>query len=127
MLYADNICYACVSAAVKLTVVLLYRRIFVTRVFKIITAVLSAIIICWWIAVLLTQVFSCRPVEASWKPALAESCIDTIMFYNAVTISNVILDVIILVLPLPMVWRLHMTSKTKLQVCGVFAVGALYV
>lgn len=127
LLYADNIVYTCCTASVKMSIVLLFRRIFVTRSFKHITAVLLVILSMWWMAVLLTQIFSCTPVDASWIPPKAETCVDTLMFYNAVTISNVIFDFILLILPMPVVWKLHIDYKKKLQVCGVFLVGTLYV
>lgn len=127
LLYADNILYTCCTASVKMSIVLLFRRIFVTRIFKHITAVLLVILTMWWIAVLLTQIFSCTPVDASWIPTKAETCVETLMFYNAVTISNVTFDFILLILPMPSVWKLQIDYKKKLQVCGVFLVGTLYV
>ncbi|KAI0173626.1 hypothetical protein GGR52DRAFT_396627 [Hypoxylon sp. FL1284] len=124
MLYADNICYACCTAAVKMSVTLLYRRIFVTRPFKIITSILVAVLLAWMVAVVFTQAFSCDPVRGSWIPTEARKCIDSQKFYNAVGISNIIFDFTLLLLPLPMVWQLQMNTKRKIQVSAVFLVGA---
>lgn len=125
LLYADNIAYACCTASVKMSIVLLFRRIFVTPIFKHVTTALLVILTMWWIAVLFTQIFSCTPVEAAWIPEKAETCVNNLMFYNAVTISNVIFDFTLLLLPMPHVWKLHIDLKKKIQVCGVFLVGTL--
>ncbi|OTB07052.1 hypothetical protein M426DRAFT_93422 [Hypoxylon sp. CI-4A] len=124
MLYADNICYSCCTATIKLSVTLLYRRIFVTPIFKHITSVLIAVLVCWGTAIAFTQAFSCTPVEASWILAKTEHCIDSTKFYDAVGISNIIFDFTLLLLPLPMIWRLHMDTRRKIQVSCVFFVGS---
>ncbi|OTA56583.1 hypothetical protein K449DRAFT_437790 [Hypoxylon sp. EC38] len=123
VLYADNICYGCCTATVKMSILLLYRRIFVTRVFKIVTAVLAGMLIVWWICILLFQIFSCTPVGAYWILGNAEYCLDLITLYNSLAISNIIWDFTLLLLPLPMVWRLNMMNRRKLQLCGIFLVG----
>ena len=40
---------------------------------------------------------------------------------------NVLTDFLILCLPLPQLWRLHMRRETKLQVMGIFSIGSLLV
>lgn len=123
MLYADNICYTCCTITVKLSILLIQRRIFTSRPFKIIAHVLTGIFVVWWITVLFTQIFSCMPVHSFWDFALRKSCINTTMFYNGVAISNIIFDFILLILPLPMIWQLQMTLKKKLQVSFIFILG----
>lgn len=125
MMFADNICYACTTAAIKTAIVLLYRRIFITPAFKRITLALLVILAMWWISVFFTQISFCTPVSSFWVVAEREHCIDSTMFYNAVTISNVIIDFTLLILPMPMVWSLHMDVRRKVQVSGVFLLGGL--
>ena len=125
VLFAGNVFYACTSPTIKLSILLLYRRIFVTPVVKSITFVVGCILAAWLVAVVFTQIFSCTPVEGSWKPTTARHCIDSIIFYEAVAISNVLLDFMLLLLPIPVVWKLNMSMRRKAQVCGIFLVGAL--
>ena len=47
--------------------------------------------------------------------------------YYGMAISSVILDVLILVMPLPLIWRLQMSVKDKVAVSGIFLLGSLFV
>ena len=42
-------------------------------------------------------------------------------------ISNLILDILFLLLPVPMVWQLHVSKRIKLSLTGIFLLGGLYV
>ncbi|ROV88785.1 hypothetical protein VSDG_08967 [Cytospora chrysosperma] len=123
ILYADNICYTCCTVTVKLSITLFLRRVFTTRPIRIITAALTAILVVWWITVLCFQIFSCTPVVSFWEFERREHCINTEMFYGGVAISNVLFDFILLFIPIPLVWRLHMTTQRKLSVSFVFVLG----
>ncbi len=46
------------------------------------------------------------------------------MFYGT-AISNMIIDLIIITLPWPMIWRLQMPTRQKFAVGGIFTLGAL--
>ncbi|KAG8163163.1 hypothetical protein KVR01_007641 [Diaporthe batatas] len=123
ILYADNICYTCCTITVKLSILLLLRRIFTSRSFQIIAYTLTGIFVVWWITVLFFQIFSCYPVHSFWDFEVRQSCIDTTKFYNGVAISNILMDFILLALPLPMIWKLQMTLRKKLQVSFIFILG----
>lgn len=127
MLYACIILYTCCSTAVKMSILLLYRRIFVTRVFGIITALLGTVLMIWSLCILLLQIFFCKPIHDFWEPTDEKHCLDGPVAYLAISVSNVIWDFTLLLLPLPMIWSLNMTKKRKLQLCAVFLVGILYV
>lgn len=36
-------------------------------------------------------------------------------------------DISILILPVPMMWRLKMNTRRKIGICGIFMLGCLYV
>ncbi|KAL8655329.1 MAG: hypothetical protein Q9210_000960, partial [Variospora velana] len=56
-----------------------------------------------------------------------ERCVDTNILHNAFAISDFLTDLVIILLPLPMIWRLHLTVRRKLGLCAVFGLGALSV
>nr|POF14272.1 hypothetical protein CFP56_03296 [Quercus suber] len=90
---------------------------------------------CWaWIVV--TVIFytldtalviaQCSPREKIWNPFVSGHCITNgIGLYVAASIFNVISDILILVLPLPAIYRLHMKPKKKLLISGLFTTGGL--
>jgi hypothetical protein len=114
---------------VKLSVVLLYRRIFtVSRVFNIYSTVLLVLVASWTLAFLAANIFMCGThPTAAWTSGamLRKYCYNTSHATTARALTNVIMDVIIVVSPMPIVWRMRMTMTQKVQVTGIFALGFL--
>lgn len=54
-------------------------------------------------------------------------CGDQIALYMTGGIFNLILDVTVVVLPMPMLWGLQMPRGKKVALTGVFGLGAGYV
>ena len=44
----------------------------------------------------------------------------------AISIPNIVTDVIILLLPLPVIWKLQLHFKKKIAVSAIFSLGILY-
>ena len=116
---------------IKLSFILFYRRIFTKGAawkFNWVTWSMLAIITAWTIAFFFAILFICgTDFSAYWTSTKVEAanCTETSMLHNAFAISDVVIDVIIIVLPLPMVWRLHLTPGRKLGLIGIFMLGAL--
>ncbi|KAF2826669.1 hypothetical protein CC86DRAFT_291709 [Ophiobolus disseminans] len=112
---------------VKLSVVLLYRRIFaISRAFNIYTSGLLALVTAWAIAFLAANLFQCgiHP-ESAWTNVkmIEKYCYDTSPATSACLLTNLIVDLMILGAPIGIIWRLHMSLARKLQVTGIFALG----
>ena len=69
--------------------------------------------------------FQCTPLERVWNFEIPGHCINTLAYFRAETISNVVTNVMILLLPVPMVWRLQMALRRKLLLIGIFATGVV--
>ena len=114
--------------AVKLSVLFLYRRLFVTRNFRTVTTIVITICIIWWLVVVLLGCFRCLPVDSIWDIlVLSRWCLDYGRYFLGALISSVLLDVFILCLPIYMVRRLQLPSKRKVIISGIFLLGAGYV
>lgn len=116
--------YAWVGPAIKMSFLLLYRRIFIIQWFMRITLIVAALVMIWCISVTVTVIVECQPVGSYWQPLRQEHCIDSQKFYWANGISNMLLDIIILCLPLRPIWKLQMSTRSKISLTGVFALGA---
>lgn len=80
----------------------------------------------WGIAFLFTFMFQCIPVSGFWAfvRGYRKKCINPIVNdYYAVT--TVILDVAILCIPCPIVWRLQMRLSQKFVVLAIFMLGGV--
>lgn len=112
---------------VKISILLMYRRIFDTEAFKKATWVVGTACVAWAIAAILCLVFQCHPMSGMWNPedTFTNKCINLQAYYRAVASSNMALDVVILFMPLYMVWRLKLEASQKLMLSGIFALGGL--
>lgn len=73
----------------------------------------------------------CRPVSYYWTqyvdPTGGQCIFNLYPFYIGNAAANVTTDVIILLVPVPLVWKLQMRTTQKLLLCGIFMLGGLYV
>ncbi|KAH9883681.1 hypothetical protein F4778DRAFT_788338 [Xylariomycetidae sp. FL2044] len=113
---------------VKLSVLYFYRRIFFSRTFSILTAIMIGVVGVWTVGFFFAYLFRCGSnFWALWAPLmyLLEYCYDSKPLFYTLAISDVITDFIILSLPIFWVWRLNMTTAKRFAVSGVFLLGAL--
>lgn len=114
---------------VKLSALFFYRRLFYTRVrpahhaLNYTTWTLIAIVTAWIITFAIMTFNICgRHNTIEWtviKGRTAE-CKLNYPYFRAVSISDFILDVVIISLAFPMIWSLSMTRARKIAVTGVF-------
>lgn len=70
---------------------------------------------------------NCVPVAKFWDPSIPGHCLSFkgLWFFNAS--MNILTDVTLLVMPMPLLSQLQLPRMQKLALMGVFAVGILYV
>lgn len=94
---------------VKSSFILLYRRVFTKRtapVFNMISWLVLAVVVSWALAFFFSLVFMCgTDFSAYWTSTEVEKarCVDTNALHNAFAISDFLTDLLIVLLPLPMV------------------------
>ena len=75
--------------------------------------------------VTLVAVFQCRHVDDAWKIALPANCLTQASMLEGQAIFNLVSDVTIMFLPLPIIWRLHMSLRRRLVLLGIFTIGLM--
>ena len=76
-------------------------------------------------AYVLVVIFYCVPVEKAWERTLTGHCDSQDTLWLGSGITCLVIDLIILILPMPMLWRLHLKRSRKLLITGVFICGYL--
>lgn len=123
-----QVTYFTASALVKTSILLLYRRIFgVCPRFRITIYVCQTLVACYFVICLLLCIFGCKPVSYFWNKDQAGSCFDETQFFRWNGVTSLLLDILILALPLPMIWRLRLKQEQKVALSGIFMLGGLYV
>ncbi|KAL2040958.1 hypothetical protein N7G274_006416 [Stereocaulon virgatum] len=125
-LYFDGWIYNFALSLAKLSVLCFYQRIFATarktRIFLWITAGLTTI---WLTAVTLAGLIHCIPVKAFWNPMVKGKCIDSWSFFLGSAVPSIVLDLILLVVPMPFLWRLQIGATQKIALFVIFLLGYL--
>ena len=75
----------------------------------------------------LIVLFQCNPIEKAWDFVVPGKCSNGIGYFKAETTFSLATNVVILLLPMPMIWNLHMVLRRRLLLIGMFAVGLMWV
>ncbi|KAI0171451.1 hypothetical protein BJ166DRAFT_589517 [Pestalotiopsis sp. NC0098] len=127
-LMAMEVLYAILITLVKLSVIVMYRRVFPTTMVLRGTYVLYALTIAWFIAVILVTFLQCTPLNGMWEIFTVQStCMDKMGLFLGNAIPNLIIDVLILALPLYEVAGLQMTKVKKIGISSIFLLGSVTV
>ena len=103
----------------------LYIQIFRVRRFRRTVYIGMALVIAYWFSTIIRMFFLCRPLAYTWNKTIANgSCVNLPAVYLSVSIINLLLDVMVIILPMPMLWKLQMPASKKLVISGVFGIGA---
>ncbi|KAJ4987678.1 integral membrane protein (CFEM domain-containing protein) [Stagonosporopsis vannaccii] len=116
--------YVAILGLIKLSLIMFYLDVFPTRSFKI-----AGWIVFWYITlntlvIFLLTIFACTPVSAFWNRDLRGKCMDIQMLGYANSISAIVQDVILVVLPMCYLRNLQMKKSRKLAVAIMFLIGS---
>lgn len=109
----------------KTSVLLFYARVLGTRIklFKYALWCTHSLVIGWFIAMGLLNTLICDPIEKQWRPSVPGHCHSITVLWLSSSMSSVVIDLILLLLPLPMLWRLQMKRSRRILIMAVFACG----
>ena len=127
LLYAGYPLYDVAIALPRFSTLLFYARVFNAqgnKVLRITLWVTAALNTGWIVFAVISSIFQCTPIDEAWKPAIAHGhCTDTYSWWMGSAISSVIIDVIILLIPMPILWTLQVRPLRKSLLLGLFACG----
>ncbi|ORY19203.1 hypothetical protein BCR34DRAFT_582383 [Clohesyomyces aquaticus] len=123
--------FATTNGLVKLSVISFYRRIFTVdkswrnarSAFFLVAMVLVGM---WATAYTFAFMLPCMPdiqVYFVDPENWATKCVNTLMLGYSYAISDFITDILVILIPIPFIWRLHLSTSRKLAVLAVFSLG----
>ena len=65
------------------------------------------------------------PISYSWDKSIGGRCIDDGAFYAYLSLPNVVTDVGMMILPIPMIWKLHSSPSKKFGLFSMFMLGTM--
>ncbi|KAE8317416.1 hypothetical protein BDV41DRAFT_584303 [Aspergillus transmontanensis] len=125
--YAITLIYVPTVFVVKLALLSVMLRIFAPDRRKVLVIHISLIVLLlYYIPALFIKVFFCKPISAYWHGTSdGGTCIDQQKVIIADSAISIVSDLWILILPVPMLWSLHMSRMKKLRVIGILGAGGI--
>lgn len=109
---------------IRFSVILLYIRIFATRLFRLACYAILIVNIMFFIVTFLSYVLSFIPVGCQWSYITeCSSTLDVNSIDLSAAVLNLLLDVTMVVLPMPVLWGLQMAVGKKATLSGMFGLG----
>ncbi|KAL6717590.1 hypothetical protein ACLMJK_005505 [Lecanora helva] len=124
-LYACYIIYDISITLPKISALLFYARVFGTqnKLFNYACWVTHGLAVAWLLAISMIGVFLCDPIKKQWEPTTPGHCHPNTLLWITSAVPSVVIDLILLLLPLPMLWKLQMRTSRKTMIMTVFACG----
>ncbi|CAD6590416.1 MAG: hypothetical protein ASARMPREDX12_004355 [Alectoria sarmentosa] len=127
----DGLLYVVSITIAKFAILIFLYRIFkVSSKFRYTSWAVGAIMAVWALITVLLVCFSCKPLAASfnYKLRFAPTTVRKPESYDVENIfgfCNIFVDFMLLLMPMPLLWMLHMTRAKKVGVSVIFANGAV--
>lgn len=125
IIFIDALVWNAAVAMPKFSALFFYHRIFqrTHQWFFIALWIAGFLNVLWLIGAELSTVFQCRPVRAVYDITVKGHCFPQWKWQLATTVPSVIIDVFILLIPLPLLATLQVSKKRKLLLISVFICG----
>ena len=124
ILFATEVVYDTGITIIRISVLLFYHRIFGKQNrFRMALWITMAILIAWFIAITAMAVFKCSPVKKQFDYTVPGYCLSIHRGFLGATAPNFLIDVILLLLPMPMLWNLKIKKTKKLALTANFLLG----
>ncbi|KAI1095499.1 hypothetical protein F5B19DRAFT_439749 [Rostrohypoxylon terebratum] len=123
LLYIMDCFWVTLVTLVKLSILHFYLQVFRNPQFK--RAVYAGIGLCvaFWFGGFFGTALFCIPPEKLWYENTQGHCGDSSKMYTACATSDLGIDVIIILLPMPVLWGLQLATSKKIALTFVFGLG----
>ncbi|KAL2006891.1 hypothetical protein VTN00DRAFT_9559 [Thermoascus crustaceus] len=123
--------YACILWSLKFCVAIFYSRLTEGLAHLTIRVRIAYVLLgVTYIATALSILLGCQPLEKYWQinPDPGNLCQPTIsmLYILVVVIPNVLTDIYLLSIPLPLLWKVNITMRRRMILMGLFS-GAIFV
>ncbi|KAJ3485159.1 hypothetical protein NLG97_g6877 [Lecanicillium saksenae] len=117
--------YQLCNGFTKLSLLSIYLKLSSQRWFRIATWSSIVIVTLYTTVISFMMIFHCDPVRKAFDFKIQTgSCLDAGILYMATAVSNIITDVMLFLLPTPMVLRLEMDRAQKIGAIAMFGIAS---
>ncbi|KAJ0120563.1 hypothetical protein J7T55_015292 [Diaporthe amygdali] len=111
---------------IKLSILHFYTAVFRKPLFAKIVYGVMGIVVAYWIGTFWADAFLCDPPRKAWDITTPGTCGNANMMYTAMASADLIIDIIVILLPMPILWRLQLRTSRKVLLTAIFGLGLMY-
>jgi hypothetical protein len=128
LIFISSLGYHVVIMLLKSTFLLQFRRVFPLPNFQRLCDIFLAFLAVWTVAGIVGGMTVCLPLSKNWDPeAPIWTCENRLWFWMGHGIAHVITDILIFIMPMPLLKTLPLPPLHKVVLIGVFSLGFLFV
>ncbi|KAI0025390.1 hypothetical protein F4780DRAFT_791020 [Xylariomycetidae sp. FL0641] len=124
--YFDEVIYISALALTKVSILFFYLKVFPKKAFRIMTWILIGANLTYMVVFDLLLIFQCKPLYGAWTfwdGTFEGECISINVLGWTAAAFNIVLDLSVIMLPMPELFQLSMSLRKRLQIVAMFAVG----
>lgn len=126
LLLAAEIMYAWNLCLTKVSVLLMFHRVFhLWTCSRLYLWAVGALTLAWAVASTFLYLFACVPVQKLWESALPGSCMNPMATWVANMVVTALTDLAIVLFPMVQLWGMKFRVVEQVGLAIVFAVGFL--
>ena len=127
LLYIAELLFIWGITLAKVSILTLYASVFTTRKFRLAKDIVLMFCLVWCIAMSAVSVVQCVPLKEAWNPyrLLEGKCILFGLFTLFEELTNVVLNIIVLLMPIFVIRKLQLPTRQKWILSLIFLLGGL--
>ncbi|RLL96873.1 hypothetical protein CFD26_105499 [Aspergillus turcosus] len=127
-LLAGWVCYTTLIWCLKACMLFFYNRLTLGLVQQKLVKVSAVLCLCTYVAVMLTILFHCHPIQKHWQinPDPGGNCTVDRINYIVLAVTNVSTDAILVSIPVPLLAKVRLELRRKL-VIGLLLCGGIFI
>lgn len=111
---------------VKASILYFYHRVFfVSRTFTRVGWAVGLFVFGYSGILAIAATLQCFPLRHIWDPSVGGYCLAIPLASTILAVFNVLTDIVIISMPLPVLWKMQTANKEKIQIMGIFLLGGL--
>ena len=122
----DDILWLTVINLVKISILNLYTSIFRrNKTFVLLCRMALGLVGAALIAFIVVKFALCHPLAYNWDKTISGYCGNATDYYLSVVTTDLFLDLVIIILPMPVIWHLQLNTTKRIDIMLAFGLGGV--
>lgn len=128
LFYMAEVFYLTTTVLTKISILFFYLRVFSSFTFRRVVWAVIGVCTAFYVSFVFALIFQCRPISYAWTRWDGQhlgQCINVGAGIFSHAAINMVLDLVVLILPLPMLWKMQLTYSImgKVYIFVMFSFG----